>query len=196
MTDDTPVWFMDVDGVLNAFPNSATDKDITRWSTFKASPNRWPRMTEADKEEAQWCPGGLKRYNITFDQSIIDRIVKLHETETARVVWLTTWGRGANGELRAGLRMPSCVSAGEPTYKFSGLMHTDEDGQWWKWGCASRFLEKHPDVTKFVWTDDDLWFEERAFDWAIERGGFPVKADTDTGLTHEQLDAIEQYLAT
>lgn len=197
----TPLWFLDVDGVINAFPNHSKD-DTLHYRTFNASPNRWRGMTEEDKYDALLMPGGTHRYKITYDPTIIERILAMHNSGIVRVVWLTTWGSGANNELRERLKWPRLLSAGDPTYRHAGgwsgssLMHTDEHGTWWKLNTLRAFREKYPESTKFVWTDDHLAMEGDANLWAKNSGGLPIAPDETTGLTHAQLDRIEEYLTT
>lgn len=193
-----PVWFMDVDGVLNMFPENHVDALLSGIQTFKASPNRWPGMSEEEKEEMKRRRGGLHRYQITYDPSIIERIKALHESGVVKVVWLTTWGIGANGELRAGFNFPRFKIAGDPeidaTTKMDGTILTDHPSRWWKADCVEKYLVKNSDVTSFVWTDDDLDLNPSVRDWALKNGGHVLCPDYTTGLTHEDLDAIEAYL--
>lgn len=190
-----PIWFNDVDGPINVFPDDRTTALLNGWQEFKASPNRWRGMTDIDKEEAQWRPGGLRRYSIMYDPSITDRMRQMHEDGAVQLVWLTTWGYGANGELGQKLKWPRLESAGEPRYSMSGLRHTDDDGRWWKWPCVESYLDARPDVEKFIWTDDHLTFETHAQEWARHRGGLPIAIDETVGITHEHLDQVQVYLA-
>lgn len=191
-----PLWFLDVDGVINMFPDDRPGALLAGLQEFKASPNLHPKMSREEVEEAKWRYGGTRQFSIMYDPTITKRIASLHQSGQVEVVWLTTWGSGANGELGHGLKFPQLRCAGEPTYRTTGLNHTADDGRWWKWGCIERFLDAHPEVDKFVWTDDDLAIELNAGAWARSIGGLTIAPDMVYGLTHDDLDTIEAYLTT
>lgn len=191
---DCPVWFLDIDGVINAFPNAATisTQEFAQYSTIKASPNRWPGMSDDDYHAAYAEPGGLRRYTITYryDQ-VIAKINELHHSGRVRVVWCTTWGRGANGEFahRVGIKGPF-TSVGEPP---PGAWTGAHSETWWKSEAITAYLEKHPEVRRIVWTDDD----HSAWDTAhvVEgREALVICPDPATGLTDEDMKRIEEFL--
>lgn len=180
MTKETktkkPVWFLDVDGVLNAFPLPA---DKGKYKKGKAT----PFYSDADYS------GYTPKYTIQFDPTLIARIKALHEEGVVEVVWLTTWGYGANFSLRTLLRLPKFRSAGEMDEP--ELLGT----KWWKSEALKRFVEAEG-VERYVWTDDHLgWYlSEEEYNAVVPQEGLAIKTNEITGLTHEELDRIEEFL--
>lgn len=172
-----PVWFLDVDGVINAFPHAS---DRKKYLSGKAT----PFFTDG-------CIGYKPPlFPIRYDPSIISRMVELHEAGVVEIVWLTTWGAGANGSLRRLLRMLELRVAGEmddPELRGPG---------WWKTKAVQSYAAKHPNTTGFVWTDDDIRKAHTLADAAsiVDRPLLPICTDGRTGLTHEEMDRIEQFL--
>lgn len=111
---ETPIWLLDVDGVLNAV----------------CYPDRPPRTWQ------RWRSGiasaGGERFMITFAPELMAGIRELHEAGAVEVRWLTTWAREANDGLRELLELPAFPVAGEPEYA----------GAWWKLPCAVRAAEE------------------------------------------------------
>lgn len=64
---NSPIWLLDVDGVLNA----------------------WPRRD--DRINAK-----VNGYNISYDPDIVKRIIDLHNSGKVEIRWLTTWRDLAN----------------------------------------------------------------------------------------------------
>lgn len=63
----TPVWLMDVDGVLNAVAD--------------ADPPTWDR----------WAVEVAEGYSIRFSPELLDRVSRLVDAREVEVRWLTTW---------------------------------------------------------------------------------------------------------
>lgn len=67
MSDDPPVWFLDVDGVVSPFGVGET------WNDAFLYPSQ---------------PGDL---SVPYRREVIDRIARLHARRVVEVRWLTTW---------------------------------------------------------------------------------------------------------
>lgn len=86
MSDERPIWLLDVDGVLNAVCPPI------------------PEGYEKTRSDG---------YGITFRRSLIDRVILLHRSEEVEVRWLTTWCNRARDILAPDLGMPEFVVEGE-----------------------------------------------------------------------------------
>lgn len=99
---NTPIWLLDVDGVLNAFDESRPVLgDWDDWTGFTA--NAFP---------------------IRYSPTMTKRILALHESGAVEVQWLTTWGRLANEHLSE--------QFGFPEFKVAAEMPFRERNGWWK----------------------------------------------------------------
>src|SRR4051794_18921570 len=99
----TPVWLLDVDGVLNALPDWNADEPAPdhAWQDYEVV-TASPRVHDQHK------------YRITYSPTLTKAIHDLHESGAVEVRWLTTWGRGANVELADKLGLQHFDVAGEP----------------------------------------------------------------------------------
>lgn len=169
-----PIWFLGVDGVVNAVSLSPPEGFIT----------------------AAASPGGdYGQFTINYDPEIAKRIRHLHESNLVQVMWLTTWGSGANGELRELLGLPEFEVADEPPlYSRGGYEAWDDTSSgWWKLRTVKRFYEDNPD-RKYVWTDDDIALEPEAREWVLDKNIYAVAPSTHKSLTAIDLNFIEQFL--
>lgn len=175
-TDTTPVWFMDVDGVLNMFPTGTAPDGIKRGeaSPFVAAPYAENTM-----------------FPITWKPGIIQRILAMHNEGLVEVKWLTTWGRGANFGLHELLGFPVLEVIADPEeqpYRSMGW-HT-----WWKAEAVRRYLAEHS-PRMIVWTDDDLIYHKHKLVDIMEAvENVLISPDERKGLTHSQLTIIERKL--
>lgn len=173
----TPIWLLDVDGVLNALPHRRRD-DV------------WPDYTKV-----QCAPGPNEQvYTITFSPTLMKRIRKLHESGAVEVRWLTTWGHGANYRLNKLLGLPEFEIAGEPqeVSGYGGTAWTVH--RWWKFGDAWRTHAVEPD-RPIIWTDDDLNAVPEALEWADDIGALAICTNISTGLTPDDMDRIEKFVS-
>lgn len=169
-------WFLDVDGVINAFP---THRNRSKYKQGKATP-----FYGSDPYSM-----GSYMYKINYDPTILERMRNLHESGQVEIVWLTTWGDGANGGLRRLVGLPELRVAGEmEDPKYRGL-------HWWKDQALKDWMENHPDA-KFIWTDDHLsmYLTEEELEERLGTAGMAICTPEETGLTHEDIDRIEEFL--
>lgn len=167
-TASTPVWLLDVDGVLNA--------DRPGWG----APARQGHVPLAGfYYRLRWSPG------------LVERVTALHESGSVEIRWATTWVDHIELVERL-LRLPAFASA------FRGL------GQLPAYKAPLRKLDAALGVVEverrpLVWTDDDAIPGGGEARDRLELAGVPVMfivPDPRTGLQPEDLDAIEEFIAT
>lgn len=88
------VWFLDVDGVINAIPQEGEE---------------W-------KYESFWAQASNGKFLITYAPELMEFIRTVHESGIAEVRWLTTWGNEANTELCETLGLPQFEVAATKNY--------------------------------------------------------------------------------
>lgn len=164
----SPLWLLDVDGVLNAVV-----ADV-------------PHLYERLRAEA-----GGRGWNITYDPAIIKRIADLHTSGRVEVRWLTTWCQDAATSLAPAIGLPPFVVEGIPEF------HGSHAKGWWKSPAAKRLSDTEPGRA-LIWTDDDLDYSERVGDvpWLAQRTGptLALAPNPRTGLTADNLDRIEAFV--
>lgn len=165
--EGTPIWLLDVDGVLNAVSRSP---DQAVWSDYRsgratASGRTWP---------------------ITWSPTVTQLVADVHASGAAEVLWLTTWEDEANGDLARLLRLPPLPVAGRASDVANGLAQT-----WWKLQVA-RLVHEQDHARPLLWTDDDLAFDPDATAWISSRG-LGISPETSTGLAPADLDAIARF---
>ena len=165
-----PLLLLDVDGVLNAL----------RWEVPPG-----------------WKQGVVNGYSLSWDPTITARLRTLHESGRVEIQWLTTWAENADLLLAEPMGLPRGLrerSGGqaEPT-GFAGRLGGQPD--WWKLAAAREVADENPG-RRIVWIDDDL--DDQAAETVEWLAAHPqvlvVAPDLFTGLTHEQLDAVEAWL--
>ena len=184
----TPLLLLDVDGVLNALPDSPDDLEV------------WPEW------ESGWARADGSRYHITFSPAVIAQLLAWHESGQVEVQWLTTWGHDANDELRRLLGMPELVVAGTydaPTPTATGAASHAEvapaapdplSGRWWKYDVVRRVLNDNPGRT-VIWIDDELFEDNRFSRWAAAQPDVvAVGPNPRCGLTAADLSRITEHL--
>jgi hypothetical protein len=164
----TPIWLLDVDGVLNAVTRRP---DRRVWNDYRSG----------------WATARQHRWPITWSPTVVTTIADLHAARAVEVLWLTTWEDDANGDLIDLLGMPRLPVAG----RSSDPDVVIADG-WWKLHVAQRIHRLAPD-RRIVWTDDDLDYDSRAARW-IRGAGLGVSPDTAHGLDSADLDRVRAFL--
>ena len=167
---DVPILLLDVDGVLNV-----------------------PRV---DLPEG-WRRGMFNGFVLSWDPTITARLRDLHESGRVEIQWLTTWTTNADELLAEPMGLPR----GLKVHDREDAAPTGYSGPagglagWWKLAAAQAVAEAEPD-RRIIWIDDDL--AEQAEDTGEWLAAHPhvlvIAPDLLTGLTHEQLDAIEAWL--
>lgn len=168
------VWFLDVDGVLNAAGDLVRDGYEHR----QVSVHGWP-------------------VTVTFQPEVVRRVDAIGRA--ARVVWVTTWREDAVHELAPALAIDTVLEvAPDPDdgRSYASLPSNPLGHRWWKLGAVLDFLRLNP-ARAVVWTDDDLSDAVRAEFRASFRGPSLLMAPSpDDGLTTEQISRIERFVAS
>jgi hypothetical protein len=170
MTASPPVLLLDVDGVLNALR-----RDL---------PEGWRR-------------GTYNGYVLSWDPTVVARLRAWHESGRVELQWLTTWTELADRLLAEPMGLPR----GLRTHDRADVLPTGFGSRlrsasgWWKLAAARAVAEAEPD-RRIVWIDDDL--ADQAPDtgeWLAANGQVLVVApDHMAGLTHAELDRVEEWL--
>lgn len=166
----TPLWLLDVDGVINAVTHEPPDGYV-----------------QAD------VPDGRGRtWPITYRKDVIDFIGQLHETNLVEVRWLTTWCESARDFLAPALGLPEFQVEGSDDHLNPAHYRT-----WWKSVTAQRLAAQEPE-RPLIWTDDDLAYSirNRDVDWLDDWSGLRclITTNTSTGLTDDELEQILGFL--
>ncbi len=171
--DGLPLILLDVDGVIN---------------TFSGFPPGHFRTGDARPEPDD------RAYRITWDPEVIERLTTIINDGAAHVLWLTTWGSGANGELRELVELPELVVAEESPQIRGYKEHEDDYGDdWWKLAAVKRITDRFPG-RKIVWIDDDIPIEKKAIVHASEHEILTISPSTWKGLQMSDFDRIKRYL--
>jgi hypothetical protein len=175
--DERPVWLLDVDGVVNAV---TARPDETVWPTWRTG---WATAV-----------GGI--WPITWAPAVVEAIVRVHAAGVADIWWLSTWREAAVTSLSPLVGLPEMPVAGQPGRISHGFVGSPAPTgtRWWKLAVARRLLDPYPH-RPLVWTDDDLVHQADAREWAEQRPSptMLIAPATDTGLTAEYLEAIEDF---
>lgn len=123
----TPIWLLDVDGVINCFP--APKPGVVR------------RFGPFEHVEVLGFP-------IWFRPALVEFINRMHDEELVQIRWLTTWNKKAATDLAPALGLPQVgvIAGGETNEKW----HV---GGWWK---LARVREIAAAGEPFIWTDDEI----------------------------------------
>lgn len=167
----SPIWFLDVDGVINAAGPASDGRCETRDVVVRG----WP-------------------VTIRFDPVVIQRVNAL--SRHVQVRWLTTWADEAVTVLAPAVGLAAfdvCHEVGLME-SHSAMPRGRDANPWWKLVSVLDQVER-AGPRAVVWTDDDIDDDVRAV--VAERGGPPsllLRPDPTVGLTMAELDRIEQFI--
>ena len=167
---EVPILLLDVDGVLNA-----------------------ARMDPPDG----WRQGIFNGFLLSWDPTITARLRRLHESGVVEIQWLTTWAENADALLAEPMGLPR----GLRTHGREDVLPTGFGGErrgvsgWWKLAAIRAVADAEPG-RRIVWIDDDLADQaDDVVEWLDAHPHvYVVAPDLFTGLTHEHLDEIEEWL--
>lgn len=181
MTDKTkPVWFLDVDGVINA------DKPYkNKWGNWKHGVVHTRSLFDE--------PISL---DIHWAQEVVDFLNNL--MDTVDVVWLTSWSDTANTELVPLIGLNQTLPNAFTLAEFVVPSHPAWKEVWNLKRTTVRTLigeggkfEGRP----FIWTDDDLDRSARQeFNYLGKRNTLFVRPFETTGLIPADLKRITDFL--
>lgn len=175
MMTEAPWWFLDVDGVVNAFP--PPPPGATTWSY---------RTVEV--------PAAGRTFAVTVAEEVLDFLRDVHTTGRAEIVWCTTWGEDARASLAPRLDLPEWPVAPYPEGVRCAPLPGWSALPWWKVEAISRWLDAEP--RPYAFTDDDLVpapgedLRSRHPDLAA----CLLRPSATLGLTEEDLSVLDHFL--
>ena len=169
---DVPVWFLDIDGVINSYPAPKAHM-IKKYGEYKLAI--------------------YGEYMLWYSPRVIDFINAVNASGLVEVVWLTTWKDEAPREFapRVGLdHFPTITDD-------SGADHS-WGTDWWKWRRVRDFLGDNEGNRRVVWTDDDLSRRIKEAFWyrydPEKTNSLLLTPMSNPGLTPDHLDSILEFL--
>lgn len=180
----TPVWLLDVDGVLNAVVGKG-----------KKPPRSagWPADSWLDFVADTTISQVPDEFRIVAAQPVLDVVRRARDEGLAEVRWLTTWEESdlVLNELAPKLGLPDFPIAGRQT-EFPGTSYS----HWWKLPIAQRVHGEDPG-RDILWTDDDISFFRPARIWANSqpKGRITwISPNSGLGLMPVHVDKITEWL--
>lgn len=170
MSNDLPIWLLDIDGVINPWPE---DPPYFVWPT-------WTQVK---------VTSGPHDYPIKVAHGVRDFIIRVHEEGLAEIRWHTTWQQEAN-VLGRDVGLPEFPVQEAPEigqWRYRNRLD-------WKVPAVFRVLgqEERP----VLWTDDDhkRMLTQSQVRSLMELDCMMVTPDPDLGLTPRELEHIEHCL--
>jgi len=184
----TPVWLLDIDGVINAV-------------SYKPPTAIWPE----EAWQADHAVNDGTSYRIHWAHPVIDFIKAVHESGRAEIRWHTTWQHQAQTVADL-VGLPVLPVADAPEFYggsaqvAAAIRHGGRASEvdWWKLGAALRVTRE--EGRPLIWTDDDmadaLWHStEETFNvGTIEAPALMVCPNVYHGLSPRDLGQIELFL--
>lgn len=191
----TPLWLLDIDGVLNAFLPAGP-------STAVYTSNPTLRPPERTFTPPSWAWSDYRTYraphprfdnenliNVRVSPELITRIAALHNNNLVEIVWATTWGTNAQ-------RFADTV--GLPTFPAIEAHLRMDSLSWFKHQAAySVAASRRP----MIWTDDmeiSSRFaanNENRLDFTPKQQHLLIAADERYGLLPDDITTIEAFCA-
>ena len=176
--------YIDVDGVLNAWPGDPEDYLESGWS------------------EESWMFEVINGFGITWSEDLIGELNDLQE-QGVEFRWLTTWCELAQECIapRLGLRggdvWPLAGGVLHANHKWSNQAGDQRYG-WWKQATIINDLLADP-AEKVVWIDDDhAYYNSHRNPWTLERTTagelLTVIPYTQVGVTPADIKEIREFL--
>lgn len=169
-----PVWFVDVDGVINALVDYVNKPHLSVYS--------------------DWETISVNGYTIVFSPTLVESINTL--SEAVDIVFLTTWAEAAVKDLAPalGLNIKHFLRSegSNSSFEYQG---NDPAKRWWKLNSILDHINN--DQRPFIWTDDDMHNDvQRAiFGRAAFEGvdNLLIAPNSKTGLTPQHMGMIETF---
>jgi hypothetical protein len=163
----SPVWLLDIDGVLNASTKDA-----------------WPASDWVEQKVSNTCG----RWRILIAQPVMDFIRQVHVTGRAEIRWHSTWQDDSNAVARV-FGLPELPVQDAPeVHHARGFLSR---GDWWKAPAALRVVQ---DGRRLLWTDDDIAADLTPADRTALGNSLLISPDPSTGLDAVDLLTIDTWL--
>lgn len=172
--EDKPIWFLDIDGVINVPPpysDNGPDNNEIQYATHP-----------------EWTKVMIGVYPIMYAHRVVDFINRMHRSGLIRVEWLTSWNQTAVTDFAPAVGLDVFPVADS---KGSEFIYPVEN--WWKY----KAVEAVAGSRDFIWTDDDL---RTGFAESLERKNREAGLESlvlaphpSRGLNHLHLKSIEEF---
>lgn len=171
---ERPLWLLDIDGVVNALARGPL-------------PTAWPEHEWLHRLIITEIPGrGVMTLPILAARPVLAFIADVHHSGRAEIRWHSTWRAAAITAFAPALGLPMTIPISvAPEWTDRPIL------QWWKLGAAERAVAARRSL---IWTDDDLRSYEDDAAHLAAPDNLLISPYGDTGLTPDELDAIEQFL--
>jgi hypothetical protein len=171
-----PVWFVDVDGVINALVDYVNKPHLNSYSDWEAL--------------------NVNGYIIVFSPAMVESINSL--SETIDIVFMTTWAEAAANDLAPalGLNIKRFLRSdgSNSSFEYQG---NDASKRWWKLNGILDHINQ--DQRPFIWTDDDMHndIKRAIFGRAAFEGvdNLLITPNSKVGLTEQHLEMIRVFSA-
>lgn len=173
MRDEIPLLFLDIDGVVNAFPK----------------PNSKNRAQYVRHEVAVPDDGLVAVYPVHVRPTVIDFLNGLHRDGRAEVRWLTTWGQFARTHFAPAVGLDDFTVSAEPPPPDSVGRKTWLP-TWWKIDVIRDQAHGRP----FIFADDDLGATTRAIIKDLAAESLLITPFATPGLEDWQLERIDAFI--
>jgi hypothetical protein len=160
--------FVDVDGVLNAFP-----------------PGRMPEGWKTASVELG--PGAV--YPITYNPAIGEKLIRLAKDHGAELVWCTTWQEQASEHIAPLVGLPAMPFVPLVPPRFRASLG------WIKAHSIGRWMEQAGDRRPFVWFDDEPDAADWAERECRQVPRLVVQCDEERGLRKRELEVAGKWLS-
>lgn len=176
MSRPRPVWWLDLDGVVNATP----------------APSRRMR-DQFEHHEVTVNDGGrgiVVGLPLWWRPRVVDFINDVHRRELAEVRWLTTWGDQARTIFAPTVGLDDLpVLATRP----DGPGADPTDDPWWK---VTAIRDLHDGGDRLIFTDDDISRRVREQLRTLTGAALLITPMPSPGLTDDHIEKIRAYLTS
>jgi hypothetical protein len=169
-----PVWFIDVDGVINALIDYANKPHLSSYSDWKTT--------------------NVNGYPIVFSPTLVNSINAL--SKTIDIVFLSTWASAAVDDFAPalGLDVKHFVRCNGSNSSFD-YQGNDASKRWWKLNGILEHINN--DQRPFIWADDDMHNEvKRAIHGRAAFEGVDnllITPNSKIGLTKQHMEMVEAF---
>lgn len=188
---DKPILYLDIDGVLNVFPEPHKApsshrhlRNWGRWNTFTV-PHPDPRKDD---------------YLITYSLDMLDALLSL--SDRYHITWLTDWRNDAVSVFSHNTGFPTFPVAHAMGADIPGLgiwSYTGHyDSRWWKANAIVDDMEANPD-RRWSWIDDNIGSAARTYFKSLAKitgvKNLMITTSERLGITPADIVRLEEFAA-